>query len=129
MHDPDVIPLAVFDDEPQPRSSAPANGTDKRPALAFDICLLDPETRTFFVLYTAGTPLAGLKPRTVSFPAGQGGPPVTSLTLYSRAPADPDPVPYLTLPCPRGVAGPLTVRFADPADPRSLVIEEERNGG
>jgi hypothetical protein len=134
MHEPDAISLAVFDDEPKlcpsPGASgsppaAPALGIGTRPALAFDVCLLDPETGSFFVLYAAGTPLAHLKPRTVSFPTGNGGPPATSLTLYARASADPQPVPYLTLPCPQGVAGPLTVRFRDPADPQSLVIESD----
>ena len=119
------ISLVALDSDTRPERTASDNGTSERAALAFDICLFDPETASFLVVYSAGTPLDALKPRTVSIPSLEASPPATSLTLYAWAPAEPHPVPYLTLPCSQGSGGRLTLRFADPADPRSLVIEHE----
>src|SRR5438876_771353 len=59
----DPIKLVVVDSDGRSEPTASANGTEERPALAFDICLFDPETASFLVVFSAGTPLGALKPR------------------------------------------------------------------
>jgi hypothetical protein len=122
----DPVQLVVFDSEPTPEPSQPPEEDRRRQALDFDIGLVDGQTAAFLVVFPVGTPLAALKPRTVLLPAAHNGAPVTSVTLHARGPADPHPVPFLTLPCPRDFKGRLlTLRFADPANPRSLVVSGE----
>ncbi len=119
----DPIALAVIDSfpeaEPQPNEIAIRH----RARLPFDIGLVDPQTAAFLVVFTAGTPLDALKPRTVSLPAGESESPITVLALHARTPSESQPVPYLTLQCPLDIRGrQLTLRFTDPADLRSLAV-------
>jgi hypothetical protein len=91
--------------------------------------MLDAELRSFLVIYSAGTPLKALQPRTVSIPASEAAAPVTSLVILLRAPAEPHPVPYLTFQFPRDIRGRrLTLRFADPAALKSLLIGDDSSG-
>src|SRR6266849_759065 len=115
------VVLTAFDDEPPPASSPATPHLQQRSLLAFDIGLFDSRTASFLVVHAAGTPLDGLKARTVSVPAGQTESPLTALTLYARSSTESQPMPFLTLPCHQDIRGrQLTLRFADPADPRSL---------
>lgn len=119
----DPIPLLAFDSETTLEAAANHEQNHERLSLAFDIGLFDPKTDSFFVVYAAGTPLVALKPRTISFAGGDAGAPITLLRLYARSPGEAHPVPYLTVPCPRDIRGQwVTLRFKDPANPRSLVI-------
>src|SRR5437762_5530265 len=86
------ISLVAVESDTRSERTASDNGTTERLALAFDVSLFDPETASFLVVYSAGTPLDALKPRTVSIPALEASPPATSLTFYARPPAEPHPV-------------------------------------
>jgi len=125
----DPVALIVFDSNPEPEPPAHHHPAPEEPALALDICLFDAALASFVRVYSAGTPLSALKPRTMSIPAHECDLPVTSIVLHARAPADAHPVPYLTFQFPEDIRGKrLTLRFADPADPNSLLIDCDSSG-
>jgi hypothetical protein len=121
--DPVSIVLLESDSEP---SSPAHNSSPVSPTLAFDILLWDPKVASFLVIYSAGTPLCALKPRTVSIPAMEADSPITSLAIHTRSITDSQPVPYRTFRFSYDVRGKrLTLRFADPANSSSLIIEQD----
>jgi hypothetical protein len=87
------IAIVLLDSDLSSESSPLPKAGCVRPTLAFDIGWFEPETTAFHVLYSTGTPLDSLKPRTVWIPVGENGSPINSLRLYARSPAQPDPVP------------------------------------
>jgi hypothetical protein len=124
----DPIAVVVVDSSPEPTSPA-QHPSPALPALAFDVCLFDLERASFLVIYSAGTPLSALKPRTVSIPATEADSPVTSIAIHVRSIGDLQPVPCHTFRFPRDVRGErLTLRFADPGDSSSLLIEYDSSG-
>jgi hypothetical protein len=116
----DPIEVVVFEDEPE---ASPAERVPEvRAALQFDLGLLDPATGAFVVLYSAGTNLAALRPRTVVLSTQEGEPPITLLTLFARFP-DGEPTPYLTFQSPRDLRGQsLTLRLTNAVDLRSWIV-------
>src|SRR4051812_47392082 len=64
--------LVAVDTDTRPEQTMSANS--ERATLEFDVFLFDPETASFLVVYSAGTPLNALKPRTVSIPPWKAGP-------------------------------------------------------
>lgn len=121
----DPLSLVIVDSDPEPCSPV-QHPSPALPTLAFDILLFDPKRDSFLVIYSAGTPLGALRPRTISIPTKEASSPITSLAIHTRSLTDPQPVPYRTFWFPRDVRGKrLTLRFADPADSNSLIIEPD----
>lgn len=124
----DTIALVVFDSDPVPPIHQ--RREPEQLSLPFDIGVVDPNGSAFLVVYSAGTPVNTLSPRTISIPAGEAGSSLTSLVIHSRTLAEPHPLPYLTFEFSHDIRGKhLTLRFTNAADPRSLVIEWERRNG
>ena len=119
----DSIAVAAADDD---RVASPATDSPGPEVLTIDIGLIDPETGSFVTVYSAGTLIAALRPRTVSVPMSHAGPQPT-LVLHARAAGEVTPTPFLSLQFPEGHQGPLTLRFARPEDPKSLLVDGGSN--
>lgn len=119
----DAIATMLVDSDTE-SSSIPQPAIPALPALAFDICLFDQKVNSFLVIYSAGTPLSGLRPRTVLIPAAEADAPVMSLVAYKRSRSDERSVPYRTFHFSQDIRGArLTFRFTDPLNPQSLLVE------
>ena len=121
--DPIFVVMIDSEAEARPTANPPHSAS---PSLAFDVLLFDTKLASFITIFSAGTPLSELKPRTVSISPGEADSPITSIAIHRRPGADQQPVHFLTFRFPRDVRGKrLTLRFADPADLQSLRIEDD----
>jgi hypothetical protein len=118
------ITLVVVDSDAGSEPAIAGEPGRGRPKLAVDIGVLDPTTTSFVMVYAAGTSLDALGPRTVAIPMGAPGSPINRLELCVRKPTEPAPARFLTFECPQDIRGrQLTLRFSDPTDLRSLVVQ------